>query len=295
VGEGMAAAMIATIPPRGHLAEAAVTLEPDGRYTVRVGTAEFGNGTSTVHTQLAATVLATEPDRVRLWQSDTDAVGHDTGAFGSAGSVVAGKAVHAAALALRAEILRQAPGTLGPLGVQRGAGFVPLTEIAGPDGRTARATHDGSPRSLAFNVHAVRVAVHVDTGELRILRSVHAADAGTVLNPEQLRGQVEGGVAQALGTALFEELQVDEHGAVTTAVLRNYHLPQFADVPRTEVLFASTTDDLGPFGAKSMSEAPYNPVAPAVANAVRAALGVRPHSLPLTADRLWRLAAQHPR
>jgi CO/xanthine dehydrogenase Mo-binding subunit len=228
---------------------------------------------------------------VRLWQSDTDAVEHDTGAFGSAGSVVAGKAVHAAALALRAAILERAPGTLGPLGVQSGTGFVPLTELAG---LTARATHDGSPRSLAFNVHAVRVAVHVGTGELRILRSVHAADAGTVLNPEQLRGQIEGGVAQALGSALFEELQVDEHGAVTTAVLRNYHLPQFADVPRTEVLFAATADDLGPFGAKSMSEAPYNPVAPAVANAVRDALGVRPHSLPLTADRLWRLAREGP-
>jgi CO/xanthine dehydrogenase Mo-binding subunit len=174
--------------------------------------------------------------------------------------------------------------------VQSGAGFVPLTEIAGIDGLTARATDDGSPRSLAFNVHAVRVAVHLDTGELRILRSVHAADAGVVLNPEQLRGQVEGGVAQAMGTALFEDLQVDGTGAVTTAVLRNYHLPQFADVPRTEVLFAETSDELGPFGAKSMSEAPYNPVAPALANAVRAAIGVRPYALPLTADRVWRLA-----
>jgi CO/xanthine dehydrogenase Mo-binding subunit len=235
-------------------------------------------------------VLATEPDRVRLWQSDTDAVGHDTGAFGSAGSVVAGKAVHAAALALRARILDRAPGVLGPLGVQAGDGFVALADLAGPDGLTAQAMHDGTPRSVAFNVHAVRVAVHVGTGEIQILRSVHAADAGTVLNPEQLRGQIEGGVAQALGTTLFEELLVDERGAVTTGVLRNYHLPQFADVPRTEVLLAATSDRLGPFGAKSMSEAPYNPVAPAVANAVRDAIGVRPHALPLTADRVWRLA-----
>jgi CO/xanthine dehydrogenase Mo-binding subunit/aerobic-type carbon monoxide dehydrogenase small subunit (CoxS/CutS family) len=289
VGEGMAASMIATIPPRGHLAEASVTLDPDGGYTVRVGTAEFGNGTSTVHVQLAATVLGAEPHQVRLWQSDTDAVGYDTGAFGSAGSVVAGKAVHAAALALRDAILDRVPGTLGPLGVQAARGFVPLTAIAGADGLTVRATHDGTPRSLAFNVHAVRVAVHTGTGEIRILRSVHAADAGTVLNPEQLRGQVEGGVAQALGTTLHEDLQVDATGAVTTAVLRNYHLPQFADVPRTTVLFADTHDELGPFGAKSMSESPYNPVAPAVANAVRDATGVRPHDLPLTADRLWRL------
>jgi CO/xanthine dehydrogenase Mo-binding subunit/aerobic-type carbon monoxide dehydrogenase small subunit (CoxS/CutS family) len=289
VGTGTAAAMIATIPPRGHLADAAVTLEPDGTYTVAVGTAEFGNGTSTVHVQLVATVLGTEPDRVRLRQADTDAVGHDTGAFGSAGSVVAGKAVHLAATALREEILARAPGTLGPHGVQDGERFTALTELAP---LTVHATHDGTPRSVAFNVHGVRLAVHTGTGQIRILRSVHAADAGVVLNPEQLRGQIEGGVAQAYGTALFEELLVDEHGAVTTDVLRSYHLPQFADVPHTAVYLATTSDVLGPFGAKSMSEAPYNPVAPAVANAVRDALGTRPYRLPLTADRVWRLARE---
>jgi CO/xanthine dehydrogenase Mo-binding subunit len=119
---------------------------------------------------------------------------------------------------------------------------------------------------------------------------VQAADAGVVLNPEQCRGQVEGGVAQALGTALYEHLIVDGTGAVTTPGLRAYHIPQMADVPRTEVLFASTADDLGPYGAKSMSEAPYNPVAPALANAICDAIGVRPHELPMTRDRIWRLA-----
>jgi hypothetical protein len=88
----MALAMIATIPPRGHVAEASASLEAGGGYTLRVGTAEFGNGTTTVHTQIAATVLGTEPERITLHQSDTDAVGYDTGAFGSAGSVVAGRA-----------------------------------------------------------------------------------------------------------------------------------------------------------------------------------------------------------
>jgi len=122
---------------------------------------------------------------------------------------------------------------------------------------------------------------------------VHAADAGTVLNPEQLRGQIEGGVAQALGGARFEELIVRD-GRVVTDVLRQYHVPQFADVPRTEVFFADTADELGPFGAKSMSEAPYNPVAPALANAVRDAVGVRPYELPLSNDRVWRLCAGRP-
>jgi CO/xanthine dehydrogenase Mo-binding subunit len=134
------------------------------------------------------------------------------------------------------------------------------------------------------------VAVDSATGEVRILQSVHAADAGTVLNPEQLRGQIEGGTAQGIGSALYEEMRLDGAGRVTTAAFRNYHVPRFADIPHTEVHFAETFDPLGPLGAKSMSEAPYNPVAPALANAIRDALGVRPHELPMSRDRLWRLA-----
>jgi len=268
-GTGGAAAMIATIPPRGHVADASVTAEPDGRFTVRVGTAEFGNGTTTVHTQIAATVLGVEPDRIMVRQADTDLVGHDTGAFGSAGSVVAGRAVHTAATALREQLRAGATANGTPL--------------------VGHGRHDGTPRSLAFNVHGFRVAVHPGTGQVRVLRSVHAADAGTVLNPEQCRGQVEGGVAQAFGTARFEELILTDDGRVVTDVLRRYHLPQYADVPRTEVFFADTADDLGPFGAKSMSESPYNPVAPALANAIRDAIGVRPYELPMSDDRIWRL------
>ena len=84
------------------------------------------------------------------------------------------------------------------------------------------------------------------TGEVTILRSIQAVDAGTVLHPEQLRGQVEGGVGQAIGTSLFEEVRLDDEGRVTTASFRAYHVPQMIDLPRTEVLFAQTTDDLGP-------------------------------------------------
>jgi CO/xanthine dehydrogenase Mo-binding subunit len=141
---------------------------------------------------------------------------------------------------------------------------------------------------VAFNVQAFRVAVNVETGEVHILQSVQAADAGVVMNPEQCRGQVEGGVAQAIGTALYEELLVGPNGAVTTKDLRNYHIPQLADLPVTEVYFADTHDALGPFGAKSMSESPYNPVAPALANAIARACGARLHQLPMTPARVWR-------
>lgn len=261
LGEGTALAMIATIPPRGHHADAVVRRLADGAFEVEVGTAEFGNGSTTVHAQLAATALGTTPDRIRIRQSDTDVAGHDTGAYGSTGVVVAGKAVHQAATALAAD----------------------------PSLAEARGHSDGTPRSVAFNAHGFRVAVNPASGEVRILRSVQAADAGTVLNPEQLRGQIEGGTAQAIGSALYEEVVVRD-GVVETASFRNYRVPKISDIPATEVLFAATHDPLGPLGAKSMSEAPYNPVAPALANAIRDALGVRPHSLPMSRDRVWRLA-----
>ncbi|WP_181311521.1 molybdopterin-dependent oxidoreductase [Nocardioides campestrisoli] len=268
VGEGMAAAMIATIPPRGHHADAAVTRFPDGSVEVAVGSAEFGNGTATVHVQIVAEELHVDPRLVRLRSGDTDAATHDTGAYGSTGSVVAGMAVAEAARSVREQLA---------------AGADPARPVVG------RGEHHGTPRSVAFNVHGVRVAVSPTTGELRVLTSVQAVDAGVVINPEQLRGQVEGGVAQGLGSALYEEVVLRD-GEVTTASLRDYRVPQIGDVPHTEVLFADTYDRLGPRGAKSMSEAPYNPVAPAVANAVRDALGVRPHELPMSRDRLWRLA-----
>jgi CO/xanthine dehydrogenase Mo-binding subunit len=146
---------------------------------------------------------------------------------------------------------------------------------------------DGMRRSVAFNVQGFRVAVNPVTGEIRILKSVQAADAGTVINPMQCRGQVEGGVAQALGAALFEEVVVDASGRVVNPAFRNYHLPAFVDVPRTQVLFADTSDTLGPSGAKSMSESPYNPVAAALGNAIRDATGVRFYKLPFKPDRIF--------
>jgi putative selenate reductase molybdopterin-binding subunit len=267
-GRGVGLAMIATIPPRGHFTHAKVSVAADGDFVVDVGTAEFGNGTTTVHAQIAATELGVPTARVRVRPSDTATAGYDTGAFGSAGSVVAGLAVERAAAALREKL--------------DGAGPSDIT------GLSAEATHDGSPRSVAFNVHGFRVAVHRGTGEVRILQSVQAADAGVVINPEQLRGQIEGGVAQALGSALTERMVVRD-GVVVTRTLRHYRAPQAADIPDTEVLFADTFDRLGPRGAKSMSEAPYNPVAPALANAIADATGVRPRDLPMQRDRLWEL------
>ena len=300
LGRGMALSMIHTIPPRGHFADARIALDRDGRFTLAVGTAEFGNGSTTTHVQIAAEILSTTPDRISVRQSDTDAVAHDTGAYGSTGLVVAGTAVLRAAEALRDRLLTAAVERSGGGGawtlaageLRNGATRLGLADLAAWADEAGMSLEgagafDGTPRSIAFNVQGFRVAVHRVTGVTRILQSVQAADAGYVVNPLQCRGQVEGGVAQAIGAALYEHLDIDGEGRVTTPVFRSYHIPAFADVPRTEVLFTDTHDRLGPLGAKSMSESPFNPVAPALANAVRDATGVRFTSLPLAADRIF--------
>lgn len=140
---------------------------------------------------------------------------------------------------------------------------------------------------MAFNVHGVRVAVDSKTGRIEILHSVQAADAGRVVNPNRCRGQIDGGIGQAYGAALHEAVLVDATGHVITRRFRDDHAPTIADLPRTEILFADTSDAFGPLGAKSMSESPFNPVAPAVVNAVRDATGIRFGELPLSADRVW--------
>ncbi|MGN7970556.1 molybdopterin-dependent oxidoreductase [Microbacterium sp. 22296] len=306
VGEGMAASMIATMAPRGHIAHTTATLRPDGTYLLRVGTAEFGNGTSTVHRQIAATVLNAPLDRLELWAADTDAVRHDTGAFASAGTVVAGKALFGACTALRRRMVEiatdltqtdAADAEVVASGIRAGGEVVSWERIiaAAPagyltsDGLTADGAEFGDFRSLAFNVHAARVAVDPETGTVKVLQSIQSADAGVVINPAQCRGQVEGGAAQGLGGALYEEVYVED-GVVQNPVFRTYRVPQFADVPDTEVYFAETDDTLGPFGAKSMSESPYNPVGAAIGNAVSRALGRRGYELPFSRDRVWRLA-----
>ena len=303
-GEGVALTMIHTAPPRGHLSTSRISLLPDGCYALVFGTAEFGNGTTTTHCQIAAATLNTTISRISYRQSDTANGGHDTGAFGSTGTVVAGGATERAARALHDMIVQFAARHFGGAdwrleqdAVTCGSRKLNLSEVSaaalssGVD-LTAEGKTTGSPRSMAYNVQGFRIAVSPRTGEIRILKSVQAADAGTVINPMQCRGQIEGGVAQAIGATLYEELVVDADGRVINPSFRDYHVPAFADVPFTEVYFADTRDALGPFGAKSMSESPYNPVAPALANALRDATGVRFCATPFRADRVFLMLAK---
>ncbi|WP_354644415.1 molybdopterin-dependent oxidoreductase [Kitasatospora camelliae] len=307
VGTGVASSLHETAPPTEHLSEAWVTLGDDLVYELAVGTVEFGEGTSTAHVQIAADQLGTVPARIRLVQSDTDRTGFDTGAFASAGLFVAGNAVLRAAGAVRDRIVEFAAAYTGvhPVlcsledgEVLCGERRVPLAElVAEARARGIRFTAArkayGSPRSVTSNTQGFRIAVHRVTGEIRVLYSVQAADAGVVINPAQVRGQVEGGVAQGIGFALTENHRLDADGAVANPNLRNYRIPTFADVPRTEVLLVDTSDSFGPVRSKGMAECCINPVAPALANALHDATGVRFRSLPLTPERIYGRLGAH--
>lgn len=301
VGAGAASSLHETAPPTDHISDAWATLRPDGMYEIAVGTVEFGEGTSTVHVQIAATNLGTTPDRIHLVQSDTDRTGFDTGAFASAGMFVAGNAVNYASTALRDRILGFAARHTGtPVAdcvmdddavVCAGTRLTLVEILDCAAAKGIRFTESrkayGSPRSVTSNSHGFRIAVHRVTGEIRILYSVHAADAGVIINPAQVRGQVDGGVAMGIGFALTENHHVDDAGVMTNPSLRNYRIPTYADVPRTELLLVNSTDSLGPMKAKGMAECCINPVAPALANALEDATGVRFRDLPLTPERIY--------
>jgi CO/xanthine dehydrogenase Mo-binding subunit len=288
-------------PPTEHRSGAVMILQPDGHYHLAVGSTEMGNGSVTSHRQIAASVLGARAVSIDIINADTDLAPYDTGTFASTGTVVAGQAVALTAAALRDNILAYAGQYSGtdPSAwriedgfVVSGADRISLVDLhaAGVrDGHRFEAKRKAylSPRTTAFNVHGIRLAVHRITGEIRILHSVHAADIGKLINPEQCRGQIDGAIAMGIGWALTENMIHNAEGRVVNPALRDYRIPAFADLPRSEVFFADTCDKIGPLGAKSQGECAINPVAPAIANAIKNATGVRFTSLPFTAARIY--------
>jgi putative selenate reductase molybdopterin-binding subunit len=298
-GTGCALAMLESGPPTEHRSGAEMRLLADGSYHLAVGSTEMGNGSVTSHRQIAAEVLATRAGRIAIVNADTDLTPYDTGTFASTGTVVAGQAVALTAAALRDNILDYArryagvaDGRMADDAVICGTRRIPLAELHAAGTRErhrfeARRRAYLSPRTVAFNVQGVRVAVNRATAEIRILHSVHAADIGRLINPMQCRGQIDGSIAMGFGWALTEHMVHDADGAMVNPNLRNYRIPAFADVPPSEVFFADTHDRIGPLGAKAQGECAINPVAPAIANAVANATGVRFAHLPLTPDRIF--------
>ena len=309
-GTGVALSMLESGPPTEHRSGAEMRLLADGSYHLAVGSTEMGNGSTTSHCQLAAAVLNTRANRIAIINGDTDRTPYDTGTFASTGTVVAGQAVEKTAAALRDVLVDFASRTFGcePAdcclqddSIICANRKIPLAELHAAGAKVGdrfevRRKAYLSPRTVGFNVQGVRVAVHRVTGEVATLQSVHAADIGKLINPMQCRGQIDGAIAMGFGWALYEKMVYDGNGTMVNPALRDYRIPTFADVPRSEIYFADTYDNVGPLGAKAQGECAINAVAPAIANAVADATGVRFTDLPLTPDRIFeRLGRRHDR
>ena len=306
-GTGVALAMLDCGPPTEHRSGAEMKLLADRTYHLACGSSEMGNGITTAHKQIAASTVGVRARDVDIINADTDRTPYDTGTFASTGTVVAGKAVHLTAEAMREDILDFAArhsGTerdkcrLDNDAVVCGNKRITLRELFATGAKVEHRFAVSrkaylSPRTIAFNVQGVRLAVHRITGEIRVLHSVHAADIGVPINPMQCRGQLDGAVAMGYGWALTENMVHDE-GHMVNPQLRNYRIPAFADTLHTDIFFADTHDTIGPLGAKSQGECGINPVAPAISNALVDAVGVRFAHLPFTPDRLYAKLAEKP-
>jgi CO/xanthine dehydrogenase Mo-binding subunit len=288
-------------------AAAVCRVDNDGTMIVVTSAVDM-SGVDTGFAAIAAAAFGVQPERVRVVSADT-ATGPYAGASGGSkitytvGAAVlrAAKAAREKLLAAASEELEIAPGDLEVVdGVVRAVGApdrtITVEEIARKahrfggryepiEGHGGSAQRRGAPSVAA---HLAHVRVDRDTGEIELLHHVIAQDVGRALNPALVEGQMRGGVTQGIGWALFEELAHDESGQLVTGSFLDYAIPVAERVPEIDTLIVEVPAPDGPFGAKGIGEAPVIAAAPAIANAVAAAVGVRLRELPMTAPRVWK-------
>jgi len=283
-----------------------VKLNEDGTVHLIAGMSEIGSGSNTAMVQIAAEVLGVEADAVALVSGDTETTPFDTLTAASRVTVSVGNAVLRAATDAREQLVQLAADRLeanpvdltcrdGRIFVQgspdRGFSLGELVRYAqtrgsGPIlGRGSFASR--VPQSLhTFGTQIVEVEVDEETGEVALTRIIAAHDVGCAINPQNVAGQIQGGVTQAIGHALMEAVQYSPAGDPLTAGFLDYKIPSSLDLPSIEALIVEEPDDEGPFGARGIGEPPILAMAPAIANAIYDAVGVRLTSLPLTAEKI---------
>jgi putative selenate reductase molybdopterin-binding subunit len=304
-GVGVALAMHGTAIPGLDMGGASIKLNDDGSFNVLVGATDIGTGSDTVIAQIAAEVLGVHVEDIIMHSSDTDFTPFDTGAYASSTTYISGGATKRAAELVREQMLEVAgsmlnanPGTLtindrvitAPNGQAVTVSQVALHSLHVENQRQIMATaswmsYESPP---PFAAQGAEVEVDTETGVVRVLKTVSAVDAGRVINPITAEGQIEGGATQALGYGVCEEMVYDEKGVLLTTNLSDYRIYSAPDMPLMETYIVETSDPFGPFGAKAIAEIPIDGMAPAVANAVADALGIRIHQIPLTPERVLR-------
>ncbi|HLE73591.1 MAG TPA: xanthine dehydrogenase family protein molybdopterin-binding subunit [Anaerolineales bacterium] len=302
---------------------ARIQVQANGRVSVATGIGTQGQGHYTSYAQIVAEQLSVPVDQIDLVTGDTDQFHWGVGTFASRGAVVAGNAIHAAALRVRAKILAKAVeefegevsidklelvnGKVQILGAPETAiSFGELAQRANPmRGAVKPGTEPGLEATdyfgpemgaTASGVHAMIIELDPRTMMLEIKKYVTVHDCGRVINPLILDGQIHGGVAQGIGNAYYEQLMFDEQGQIVNASFMDYLLPGAGDVPRIDVGHQVTASPLNPLGVKGAGEAGAIPVGPLFAQAIEDALGIEGFELreiPLSPNRLWELVREH--
>jgi xanthine dehydrogenase molybdenum-binding subunit len=259
--------------PLPDSAGAEVELTADGRCIVRAGAAENGQGLPAVLAQIAAQELGVPYSRVEVILGDTGQTLDGGATTASRQTFVTGNAVRLAAIRLRESLARRE-------GRETRAQAI-YTAPPTVDVETPGDTHF----AYGYGTQAAEVEVDVETGEVRVLRVIAAHDVGKAINPLGVEGQLEGGVLMGLGYALMEELGLDE-GLVRNDNFARYKVPTIEQRPRITPLIVESPAAAGPYGAKGVGEITSIPTAPAITNAIHAAVGVRITRLPATPERV---------
>ena len=301
---------------------ATIKINEDGKALILSGEGECGQGVHTAMCQIAAEELGVPVEDVEISRADTDLTTFCLGAFASRLTYVSGNAVKNAATNVKQQLFEQAAEMLeanaADLMSRDGKIFVKGAEgksLTVSDVARARLfRHNGAPivgsgsfdadsvlpdstrfgnESGAYNYGAQAAQVHVDpqTGQVKILSFVIASDCGTVIYPLGAEGQVEGGLAQGIGYALTEGLQIDE-GKPINPNFSDYRIPSMRDMPPLQHAFADSYEPTGPFGAKGLGELNMDPTAAVINNAIFDAVGVRVKTLPITPEKILRALKQ---
>ncbi|MGD1880191.1 MAG: xanthine dehydrogenase family protein molybdopterin-binding subunit [Kiloniellaceae bacterium] len=304
------------IPMVPGFEQATARLTPDGGLELRVGVQSHGQSLETTLAQIAYEETGIDPAKVKLVHGDTAYTPYSTGTWGSRCIVMAGGAVAAASAVLAqrirniaAHLMQAAPDSvvLSDGMARAGTSAVSIEEVARTwylkpqllpddvDPRGLEATEGyktvKDTGTFSYACHAVTVSVDLDLGHIELLDYVIVEDAGTMINPMVVDGQVLGGAAQGIGTALYEEMPFDSAGQPLASTLADYHLPVAADIPPIRILHMETPSPLSRFGQKGIGESGAIGPPAAIANAVNdalAALGVEVTEVPLTPERVLR-------
>jgi putative selenate reductase molybdopterin-binding subunit len=306
-GIGVAMVMQGTAIPYLDMGGASIKMNDDGSFNLLVGATDLGTGSDTVLAQMAAEVLGVPLEDMITYSSDTDFTPFDKGAYASSTTYISGTAAVKAAekcaerIRVRATMILGLPESEAPKirltnrqAIAPDGRSVPFTEIAldslhknNQEQIMGVASYVSPVSPPPFAAQFAEVTVDMETGAVTVDRLVMAVDSGVIVNPLTASGQIEGGMTQALGYAVCEEMRYDEAGNAIERDLDRYHIFRADEMPALETIFVETFEPSHPFGVKAVAEIPMDGVAPAVGNAILDAIGVNVDEIPATPERVW--------